>query len=164
LLVTERETLIKGNTALNPQRTEEEIIIKKPVKEEKDNKEELLKRKLEKELRLKERATVLLTILFTFIMGFSVVFGYSRVYQLQQSYNESYNALLEMKKNNENLRIQLVKFNDEQLVRDKAVNTLNMIKPNEKSYIKVDFSKSYFEPDLDKANEEGKSFISSLLD
>lgn len=156
--------LIKGNNALNPQRTEEEIIIKKPIKEEKDNKEELLRRKLEKELKVKERATVLLTILFTFIMGFSVVFGYSRVYQLQQGYNKNYSKLLEMKKSNENLRIQLVKFNDEQLVRDKAVNTLNMIKPNEKSYVKVDFSKSYFEPALDKTNEEGKSLISSLLE
>lgn len=127
---------ILGNTVLQPEYV--------PY-EEKDWENEELKRRAKskklKQKRLKGKIKIIRNIALTFIVGVILVGRYCIIYNIQQQLNSVSNNINELSKNNENLKVDLVKYNNIQYIEDSATNKLHMVPPDKGAAVHKDLDK-----------------------
>jgi cell division protein FtsL len=156
---------IKGSTALAPEKQQSG-----PVR--KEDYEVLKKSKIERENRLKHKKNlnkrkVIKAISFVFAAGIALMFNEGRLYEKQQKVSQINREITDISKQNEDIRIQLVKLNSLSSIKNTADNTLNMVMPKREEVIYVDFSRSNFaevpQDDKESLAEDFFAKIKNLL-
>lgn len=161
MVMDKKQQYVKGNTALAPEKQEREPLRK----EEYDL---LRKSKIERANRLKhnkniKKRKVLKSIAVIFVFGFAIMFNESKLYDRQQEITQINKQINEINKTNEDLRIQLVKLNGLNNIKDAADNKLQMVIPQNGSEVRVDFSKNNFaEVPRDDKESLAKEFLAKI--
>lgn len=124
-----QERRFLGNEAIEKQRE-----LERKIKEHKNRKNQILKA---------SRGRVISYIILTFLFTFSLMFRYSYIYSIQSEFTKTQENAAANQRTNENLKIQLLKLNNEKEIHEKAA-ALGMIQPVRSSAVFVDFSKENF--------------------
>jgi cell division protein FtsL len=152
---------INGNTVLAPQY--DPSIDEEYLKSIKERKEKL---KIENKKSIKRKFSILRNIVLVLIVGVVLVGRYSSIYNMQQQLNKTQNAISDLNRQNDSLKVSLVERGNVSEVQDIAVTKLNMVEPNRNVVIYTDLSKDNFNSDAqntaDKNNIIGK-FIKALF-
>lgn len=144
-----KNNLVNGNTVLAPQYQPDWDDEYKKLKEAKTRN---LLNKRDKNIR--KKASVLLNIACLFIFGILLVWRYSMIYGMQQNLNKTKNNVIEVSRDNESLKVELVKFSSMAYIEDYAVNKLKMVKPEKGTAVNIDLNKQNFTYNV-KDNEKG---------
>lgn len=151
VILIDRNEFVHGNTVLVPQR-----------ETSKSNEyEELLKAKkrnlrLKTEKRIKSRLKVIRNIALIFVIGIIMVGRYCIIYNMQTNLNSIKSEIADKNRQNENLKVELVKYSNLQYIEDKAVNSIHMIQPEKNSIIYMDLSTNNFNETDKKDGNDGK--------
>lgn len=135
MIVVNEESFINGSTALKP----EYMPTETPVEREKKKKKRGHNKN--KKLRLKNKLKIMRNIAITFIVGLTLVARYSMIYDMQRELNSIKVNINETNKENENLKVELVKYNNLKYIEDNATNKLHMIQPDKGTVIYTDLDK-----------------------
>jgi len=151
--VANEEIMIRGNTVLAPSRV--------PYV----NRENEKKKKIKKiNRKTKSKALFIRNIFLAFIIGLTLIGRYSAIYNMQQQLNSVKSNINEMNKENDNLKVELVKYNNLHYIEDVATNKLHMISPNRNDAIYANISKETIISSNTGANSDsGTSFISKMV-
>lgn len=136
MIVVNEESFIQGNTVLQPEY--------KPYRDngsyEEDKKRKLNKKRKVK-TRLKNKVKVIRNIALTFIVGLVLVGRYCVIYNMQMELNSLKSNINEINRENENLKVELVKYNNLQYIEDIATNKLKMLPPDKGAAVYTDLDK-----------------------
>lgn len=127
---------VNGNTVLVPNRRKE--YDEEQARKLRKSKEEHIRRKALAKNKIK--AKIMLAIVIGFFIGVSMIYRYSAIYTLGNKLQAAQLDAQNMQKNNENLELQLAKFNNLQNLQQKA-NALQMVQPDKNSAVYVDLNK-----------------------
>lgn len=122
------KALIRGNTVLAPNQIPESDSIsrrQKNVHRKKSNK----------------KLIIIRNIVIAFIVGIILIWRYCMIYDLQRNLNEVNQNIVTLNRENENLKVELVKYNNIQYIEDIAVNKLKMVVPDRSDAIYANISK-----------------------
>jgi len=146
VIVVNEDILISGNTVLkpkyNPYRNDEK---------EQKQKSRKIKNK-QKNRRLRNKIKIIRNIALTFIVGLILVGRYSIIYNMQKELNSVKSNINTINKENENLKVELVKFNNIQFIEETAMTKLHMIRPDKSLAIYTNLSKETIQS-TEKKNE-----------
>ena len=140
VIVTNNENYVQGNTALVPQRVEKTKDNR--LKELEKGKSELHKKKINK--RISSKICVIRNIVLVFIAGALLIARYSIIYDMQRNLNTIESDITETKRENENLKVELVKYNNLRFIEETATSKLHMIQPDKNAAVYVSLDKNYF--------------------
>ena len=143
MIVVNEDSFIQGNTVLKPQY--------RPTKDNKSYKKRKLKRKTQK--RIKNKVKIIKNIVLAFIVGLALVGRYCIIYNMQMELNSTKRSINEINRENENLKVELVKYNNLQYIDDIAINKLQMLPPDKGAAVYVDLYKENIKI-TDKKNQD----------
>lgn len=137
-----RYEYINGNTVYAPDRVKES-----PLK--KEEYEKLRKTKIERINRIKKKKNVqkrkvIVAIIAIFGVGLSLIWGEAQVYSNQRKLTSIKKEIVEINRQNDDLKIQLLKVSSLENIKQNAENKLHMITPDRKNVIYADLSKDNF--------------------
>ncbi|HEY5576615.1 MAG TPA: septum formation initiator family protein [Clostridiaceae bacterium] len=145
--------VINGNTVLAPNYMPyRESEQKRQVRKNSSNKKNIHK-----------KIIVIRNIMIAFIVGITLVGRYCIIYNLQSELNTTKQNIAALNKENENLKVDLVKYNNIQYIEDVAVNKLGMVTPDRNDAIYADVSKKTIISAESKSNE-GKNAVNALAE
>lgn len=137
MIITEKENYINGSTVLAPQF--------EPSEEKKQNNKFKKQTEIKKRnKRVKNKLKIIRNISLTFLIGVILIGRYSKIYNLQKQLNTMNYDMNVLNKDNENLKVELVKFSNIQYIEEVATKKLQMIKPTKESIIYCDMKKEIF--------------------
>jgi len=143
--------VINGNTVLAPNYMPyRESEQKRQVRKNSSNKKNIHK-----------KIIVIRNIMIAFIVGITLVGRYCIIYNLQSELNTTKQNISALNKENENLKVDLVKYNNIQYIEDVAVNKLGMVTPDRNDAIYADVSKKTIITAESKSNE-GKNAVTAV--
>ena len=147
------DIMIRGNTVLAPNQV--------PYVNREKEKKQIIKKKNKK---AKKQAVFIRNIFIAFIIGLTLIGRYSAIYNMQQQLNSIKSNINEMNKENDNLKVELVKYNNLHYIEDVATNKLHMITPNRNDAIYANISKNTIISSTATTNTDAnKSFISKVV-
>lgn len=159
MIMVNKNNLINGNTVLAPDYTEVESEYKKQKKVKKNSSKQKKQPPLNK-------GKIIINILITFIIGTIVICRYSSIYNMQRSLAALKAETVSINKDNENLKVELIKYSNLQYIEDKAVKELKMVNPDKVSIVHIDLKKDNFkktvEPNDKKESKNVSKFIKFL--
>ncbi len=145
--------VISGNTVLAPNY--------EPYRES-EQKRQVRKNRSSKN-NINKKIIVIRNIMIAFIVGITLVGRYCIIYNLQSELNTTKQNIAALNKENENLKVDLVKYNNIQYIEDVAVNKLGMVTPDRNDAIYADVSKKTIISAESKSNE-GKNAVNALAE
>ncbi len=89
-----------------------------------------------------------------FVIGVVLIARYSIIYNMQMQLNSTQNRVDKINKQNENLTVELVKYNNLGYIEDTAINKLHMIQPQKSSAVYADLNKTIIKEDPSKDKNE----------
>lgn len=157
MIVTDKKNYyIDGSTVMAP-----EVHIEEKSQKKKEKK--VFRKKIPNNSR--KKLSIIGKILTVFIVGTIIIGRYSKIYNMQKQLNNINNSIVKLNKENENLKVELLKLNNIKSVEDIAIGKLKMSVPTKENMIYCDMSKEIFK--LNKnANEEknkNKGIIANFL-
>jgi len=157
LIVTDKKNYyVDGSTVMAP-----EVHIEEKSQKKKEKK--VFRKKIPNNSR--KKLSIIGKILTVFIVGTIIIGRYSKIYNMQKQLNNINNSIVKLNKENENLKVELLKLNNIKSVEDIAIGKLKMSVPTKENMIYCDMSKEIFK--LNKnANEEknkNKGVIANFL-
>lgn len=162
MIVTGKESYVQGSSALAPE------VVTKQKKKNNSNKRKRIKVNQDKIVRNKLK--IIRNIFCIFVVGVIIVGRYSKIYGLQREVNSINSTISKLNKENENLRVQLVKYSNIQYVEELSTNKLKMIKPDKNNLVYCDLKKQLVKVDnkledknLEKNQSVMKKFFSKLF-
>jgi cell division protein FtsL len=151
--VLNEKYVINGNTVLAPNYM--------PYRESEQN-GQVRKNKSNKK-NINKKIIVMRNIMIAFIVGITLVGRYCIIYNLQSELNTTKQNISALNKENENLKVELVKYNNIQYIEDVAVNKLGMVTPDRNDAIYADVSKETIITAESESNE-GKNAVTVLAE
>jgi cell division protein FtsL len=125
MLLENESNSINGNTVLAPQRT--------ALPKERVRREEEAKRKQQQKQQQQEKLLIALkyagTLAAGFTIAFTILFRYSSIYTTQKEIIEVTGEINNISEENENLRVQLIKYNNISYIEEVATKELKMVMP-----------------------------------
>ncbi|MBU5269037.1 cell division protein FtsL [Clostridium cochlearium] len=157
MIVTDKKNYyVDGSTVMAP-----EVHIEEKSQKKKEKK--VFRKKIPNNSR--KKLSIIGKILTVFIVGTIIIGRYSKIYNMQKQLNNINNSIVKLNKENENLKVELLKLNNIKSVEDIAIGKLKMSVPTKENMIYCDMSKEIFK--LNKnANEEknkNKGVIANFL-
>ena len=154
------EKYMKGSLAVVPERKED--------REGREKYRELKKAKNQRNKRLKEKQWqvkrgTLLCILLLFICGFSVIYSYGAAFTKQKELAKLQKSERDINMENDNLKVELLKFSSFEYVKSNAEGKLSMIAPDRSKVISVDLNRDNFKEES-LVKEEKNSIVSFIKD
>lgn len=158
MIIGNEELYVRGNTVLKPEKVK--IENEKSKKYEKFNEQR-------KQLKLKEekrnKVKMISYIFMFFIVGFTVIYRYSLIYGVQKEYVETRQSVALLQKENENLRVNLIKLEDNEEINNK-IASMKMVNANKAACASVDLDKAVFNEKKENKTEGGVlSYIKQLF-
>lgn len=152
MIVVNKDTdTIHGNTVLQP-----EEVPDYSKSEEKNRQEERLKREKLRQRRIKNKAKTLRNIILVFVIGLLLVGRYCIIYNMQTQSNSIDRDMSKLNSENEQLKVNLVQYNNIQYIESTAINKLHMVFPNKTSVVYTNLDKKNIETTPQKESEETK--------
>jgi cell division protein FtsL len=151
VIVVNEDNIISGNTVLQPEYV--------PYEEKDWEKEELKRRAKNKKLkqkRLKGKIKIIRNITLAFAVGVTLVGRYCIIYNMQRQLNSVNTNINELNKDNESLKVDLVRYSNIQYIEDTAINNLHMLPPDKGAAVHKDLDKEIIKT-ADKKSEEQMS-------
>ncbi|WP_096635526.1 cell division protein FtsL [Clostridium cochlearium] len=157
MIVTDKKNYyVDGSTVMA-----HEVHIEEKSQKKKEKK--VFRKKIPNNSR--KKLSIIGKILTVFIVGTIIIGRYSKIYNMQKQLNNINNSIVKLNKENENLKVELLKLNNIKSVEDIAIGKLKMSVPTKENMIYCDMSKEIFK--LNKnANEEknkNKGIIANFL-
>jgi cell division protein FtsL len=151
LVKKSRFEYINGSTVYAPERLRES-----PLKKEKY--EKLRKTKIERINRVKKKKNaqkrrVMVSIITVFGVGLSLIWGEAQVYGNQMELTKIKKEIVDVNRQNDDLKIQLLKVSSLENIKQNAENKLHMIIPDRKNVIYADLSKDNFNEETKDGSE-----------
>jgi cell division protein FtsL len=150
---------INGSTVFAPER-----MAPSPLK--KEEYEKLRRAKIERTNRLREQKNakkrkVMTSIITVFIVGLGLIWGEAQVYATQQQLTKLKRQIVDMNRQNDDLKVQLLKVSSLEHVKQSAEDKLQMINPDKKYVIYMDLNKDNFnkEPKDDRESKSKELFM-----
>jgi len=150
VIISEKENYFNGNTVLVP-----EYIPSSPQKREQlEELERARRQNIEKKRnrRIQYKFNVIQSVGIIFIIGITLIYRYSVIYNMQKNINMVNTEISQVSKQNEDLKIQLIKVSSIQQVEQVATEKLHMITPDKNHVIYSDLSKNNFAQEATKDN------------
>lgn len=145
--------MINGNTVLAPNHV--------PYRES-EQKRQVRKNKSSKK-NINKKIVIMRNIMIAFIVGITLIGRYCIIYNLQSELNTTRQNIVALNKENENLKVELVKYNNIQYIEDVAVNKLGMVTPDRNDAIYADISKETIIT-AESESGEGKNAVTVLAE
>ncbi len=135
MILMNEEDMVNGNTVLQPEykpyiETEEKKYGNKNIGKDK-----------KRRVKVKKKLKIIRNIGLAFIVGIVLVYRYSVIYNMQTELNSVESSINEIDRENENLKVDLVKYNNLQYIENNAVNKLHMIVPDRANAVYVNLDK-----------------------
>lgn len=150
MIVMNENKMTNGNNAINPEYESYESA-------EQYGKIKTRKKRKSKRNKLK----VLRNIAIIFVAGVVLIARYSIIYNMQQKLSFAQTRVNELSRENENLTVDLVKYNNLQYIEDNAVKKLHMSEPEKSLAVYADLNKPIVK---DEASQKNNKKINSILD
>ena len=155
---------IKGNTAVNPRRqdNEQERIKREKLERAKRNRNKRLR-----EEEIKTRKGILQVALIIVMLGFTTILRDSKVYEMQREVIKINKEIKMINDENEALRVDLLKVASLDNIKTNAEERLGMVAATKENMVEIDFSENYFEDlesDITNENNNQKGLFSRLMD
>lgn len=161
MIVVKRDDYVQGSTALVPQRQVEQP---KRKNEELDRRKRELKKK-NVEARVKKKAKILMNVGLTFVIGTILIGRFSLIYNEQKELNAINGQINNVSKENENLKVELVKYNNLKFIEENATNKLKMVVPDKSDAVYVSLDKENFNKQGETSSSaKGESKSKSVMD
>lgn len=133
---------ISGSTVYAPERHKESPLRKEEY-------EKLRKKKIERINRVKQKKnaqkrSVMVSIITVFGVGLSLIWGEAQVYRTQRELSKIKKEIVEVNRQNDDLKIQLLKVSSLENIKQNAESKLQMVSPARKNVIYADLSKNNF--------------------
>lgn len=129
--VLNEEIVINGNTVLAPSHV--------PYRESEQKRQ--VRKNVSRKKNINKKIVIMRNIMIAFIVGITLVGRYCIIYNLQDQLNTTNQNIAALNKENENLKVELVKYSNIQYIEDIAVNKLGMVTPDRNHAIYADISK-----------------------
>lgn len=153
--VYNEKIMIDGNTVLAPSHVPyRESEHERQVKRNKA-------RNKAKNKNINKKVIIMRNIMIAFIVGITLVGRYCIIYNLQSELNTTKQSIAAFSKENENLKVELVKYNNIQYIEDVAINKLGMVTPDRNDAIYADISKDTIITAVSESGE-GKDAVTVL--
>ncbi|MFL0195515.1 hypothetical protein ACJDU8_08040 [Clostridium sp. WILCCON 0269] len=157
MIVINEKDMINGNTVLQPEY--------KPYKETEEKKYRHKKTGKDKKrnIKVKKKLQVIRNIGLAFTVGLILVYRYSIIYDMQTELNSVEVNISEVNRQNENLKVDLVKYNNLQYIENSAINKLHMVVPNQANaaYVNLDKQTIKTQEDIDEIKTQ-KGILNKL--
>lgn len=150
MIVVNEESFIQGNTVLQP----EYRPYRDNQSHEEENKKEKLRKKRKAKKRLNNKVKVIRNIILTFVVGLVLIGRYCAIYNMQMELNSTKHNINEINRENENLKVELVKYNNLQYIEDIAINKLQMIPPDKGAAVYTNLDKENIKITEKKAQDK----------
>lgn len=137
MIVVNENSVIRGNTVLKP---EYDPYKDKQAERDKERKRKIKQNK-QRNKRMKSKVKVMRNIALTFIIGMTLVARYCIIYDMQRELNSIKSSISYTNRENENLKVELVKYNNLQFIEETATNKLQMTKPDKGLAVYTNLSK-----------------------
>lgn len=144
MILMNKDSMVNGNTVLQPEY--------KPYKE--TGKKELKHKNKNRELKIKRKLKVIRNICIVFIVGVILIYRYCVIYNAQTELNSIENDISQINKQNENLRVELVRYNNLEYIENNAINKLQMKVPDKGSAVYTSLDKKIIKTDEDLDQSE----------
>lgn len=152
--MAKEDIMIRGNTVLAPNQV--------PYVNREIEKQHIIKKKKKQNRKIKKQAIFIRNIFIVFLIGLTLIGRYSAIYNMQQKLNSIKSNINEMNKENDNLKVELVKYNNLHYIEDIATNKLHMVTPNRNDAIYANISKETIIPTATNT-DSNKGFISKVV-
>nr|WP_243122766.1 cell division protein FtsL [Haloimpatiens lingqiaonensis] len=151
-----KNNIVDGSTALVPKREERDYQQERRKQQQKEI--ELINKRKEK--LVKNKLKIMLSIGIGFSMGIILVMRFAYICNLRQESITMQNQIATIGKENENLKVELLKYDNIKYIEEIAVKKLNMERPNLGQAIYCDLDTKYFKDNkLQKKDTKKLSFI-----
>lgn len=131
---------IDGSTALVPKR--EEINYEEERRKQQKKEMDLLNKRKEKSL--KNKLGIMLSIGIVFSIGMILVLRFAYICNLRQQVIDTQNQITTISRENENLKVELLKYDNIKYIEKVATEKLNMERPNLGHAVYCDLGTKYF--------------------
>ncbi|XOQ58644.1 MAG: Cell division protein FtsL [Clostridium sp.] len=152
MIVMNSNKIVNGNNAMEAE-YETNRASKKKKKVVKRNRKKYVKHKI-KTMR---------NIALVFIVGVTLITRYCIIYNMQMEYNSIQNRINKIKRENENLKIDLMKYNNIEYIEDKAINKLNMVQTKKSSAVYVNLNNKIVKQETSDKDTDKFSGILNVL-
>lgn len=137
MIVVNEDSYIQGNTVLQPEY--------RPYEDDQRDKERLkrenFKKRKKAKQRLKKKVKIIRNISLSFIVGLIFVGRYCSIYNMQMELNSVATNINEINRENENLKVELVKYNNLQHIEDIAMNKFQMVRSDKGAAVYTNLDK-----------------------
>jgi cell division protein FtsL len=158
-VLIDKESMFNGNTVLAP----EYLPSKKNEEYEKLRKARQESLKRNQQLRINKKLKVLLCISAVFILGIAMIYRYSVIYDMEKQVGKERSIESKLQIDNDNIKIQLAKYNDINKIEEFAINKLHMVQPDKGAAIYMDLNKSNFKDSSKKViKNEGNDILNKI--
>lgn len=155
MIVVNEDNIVSGNTVLQPEYV--------PYIDQEKEKKDLRRKKFLRQKRIKDKIKIIRNIVSAFVIGIILVGKYCVIYNMQQELNSVNTNINELNRENENIKVDLVKYNNVQYIESIAINKLHMISPDKGSAIYTDLEKENIKsPDKKMEKQESKHLWNKL--
>ena len=154
---------IKGNTAINPRRQDNE---QERIKREKLERAKRNRNKRIREEEIKTRKGILQVALIIVMIGFTTIARDGKVYKMQREVIKINKEIKMINDENEALRVDLLKVASLDNIKTNAEERLDMVVATKENMVEIDFSENYFadlESEITDENNQ-KGLFSRLMD
>lgn len=165
LTVDDKETkviynsnIINGNTVLVPdyepyrKKSEQKDKKLRQIKKEQANKRKLVHEK------------VLSLVLCIFVFGIASIYRYCSVYKAQMQLTEVNSEISSIQKENDDLKLKMIKYNNMQYIEETATSKLHMVRADKNSVIYANLTNNYFQDSKQKKTGlQNYSFFEKIL-
>ena len=158
MIVVNEDSIISGNTALQPKYNPSIDIDE----ENKELKKKKLKQKKIKQRRLNDKIKFMRNVVVMFIIGIVLVARYSSIYSMQMELSDIKSNINKVNRENQNLTVELVGYNNLQYIEDTAINRLHMVAPDKKNAVYIDLQKNVLKYTEKKKGEQQQNIWNRL--
>ncbi|KAA8668112.1 hypothetical protein F3O63_14875 [Clostridium sp. HV4-5-A1G] len=131
MIVMNEENIINGNAALQPEY--------KPYRKHSNKIHK--KKDVNRQAKVKKKLKVILNICVFFVVGLTLIYRYSIIYNMQTELNSVESNISDINRQNENLTVELVKYNNLKYIEENAMNKLKMVVPNKQNAVYINLDK-----------------------
>lgn len=160
MIIAENKNIVSGSSALAPQR----IPSKDRETQRHKDLEKLRKehQRINKEKSINKKVVILRNIALLFIVGLTLVYRYSIIFNMEKDILDVKKQISNINAENESLRINLLKYNDINLLEEEAFKNLNMIPKSRVNDIYIDLDKNNFKNNIQEGEKESDNLFSKI--
>lgn len=157
MILMNEEGMVNGNTVLQPEYRPYIETQKKKYGNKNAGKDK------NRRVKVKKKLKIIRNIALAFVIGVILVYRYSVIYDMQTELNSVEISIDNISRENENLKVDLVKYNNLQYIEDNAVSKLHMIVPDtgKAVYVNVDKKTVKTQKDIDEIKTQ-KGILNKL--